>query len=86
MMNHSTKDKSDILKGLFVIVILLSHLFNRTGIESALGLGLVYTALGYLGVSVFLFISGLGSALFRNIFRARVSVYFSEESFLYYRE
>ena len=61
-MELLSKNNSDCLKGIFAIAILLSHLCGRTGIGSLIGLGPIYTALGYWAVSVFLFISGYGLA------------------------
>ena len=59
-MNRFTLTQTNSLKGLFAIGVVLSHLCSRTGLGSSIGLGPIYTALGYWGVSVFLFISGFG--------------------------
>ena len=61
-MELLSKKNSDCLKGIFAIAILFHHLCGRTGIGSTIGLGPIYTALGYWAVSVFLFISGYGLA------------------------
>lgn len=61
------KQKADSLKGIFAIAILLCHLCGRTGIGSQIGLGPIYTAMGYWSVSVFFCISGYGLAYsFKN--------------------
>lgn len=54
------KQQTDSLKGIFAIMVVLSHLFSRCGLGANIGLGPIYTALEYWGVSVFLFISGYG--------------------------
>lgn len=61
-MELLSKNNSDSLKGIFSIAVLLCHLCGRTGLGSQIGLGSIYTAMGYLSVSVFFCISGYGLA------------------------
>ena len=56
------KGNTDCLKGIFAVAILLCHLCGRTGIGSSIGLGPIYTAMGYLSVAIFLVLSGYGLA------------------------
>lgn len=57
---HFYRDQTECLKGIFAICVVISHLCSRTGLGANLGIGPIYTALGYWSVSVFLFISGFG--------------------------
>lgn len=54
------KQQTDSLKGIFAIMVVLCHVCSRCGLGANIGLGPIYTALGYWGVSIFLFISGYG--------------------------
>lgn len=56
------KGNTDCLKGIFAVAILLCHLCGRTGVGSSIGLGPIYTAMGYLSVAIFLVLSGYGLA------------------------
>lgn len=60
MNQNFSRSQTDCLKGVFAIGILICHLCSRTGLGSSVGLGPIYTALGYLSVSVFMFITGFG--------------------------
>lgn len=55
-----SRSQTECLKGIFALGIVICHLCSRTGLGSSIGLGPIYTALGYWGVSIFLFISGYG--------------------------
>lgn len=54
------KNQTNHLKGIFAIGVVVCHLCSKTGLTSSIGLGPIYTALGYWSVSVFMFISGYG--------------------------
>lgn len=61
-----TKEQSKPLKGLFAIVVLLHHTYQKMDICQNLPfVDYFMRSLGYLGVGVFLFISGYG--LFRSL-------------------
>ena len=51
---------SSCLKGILACMVLLCHLYGRVGFFSRTPLGAVFTAFGYLAVSVFFFLSGFG--------------------------
>ena len=57
---YLSRSNTDCLKGICAIMVVLCHVCSRTGIGSALGLGPIYTAFGYWGVSGFMFMSGYG--------------------------
>lgn len=59
-MGAFNKQQTDGLKGLFAIGVIIHHICLGSGIGNNYGLGPIYNALGYCGVSVFLFISGYG--------------------------
>ena len=61
--DYLSKDNSDCLKGIFAIAILICHLFGKKGFGISLGLGPIFTSLGYLSVAIFLFSSGYGLAI-----------------------
>ena len=65
-MTYLEKQNTDCLKGLCAIAVVISHLCSQTGIGSSLGLGAIYSALGYLAVSVFFALSGYGLAFSYN--------------------
>ncbi len=48
------------LKGLFAVLILIHHLYQYSGIITNEYIGMLLQSLGYLSVSVFLFLSGYG--------------------------
>ena len=60
MNQNFSRSQTDCLKGVFAIGILICHLCSRTGLGASVGLGPIYSALGYLSVSVFMFITGFG--------------------------
>lgn len=64
MLRHRTeylsKNNLDCLKGIFAIAIIICHLFSKTKFGVDFGLGPIFTSLGYLSVSIFLFSSGYG--------------------------
>lgn len=60
MKQNFSRAQTECLKGVFALGIVICYLCSRTGLGSSVGLGLIYTALGYWGVSVFLFITGFG--------------------------
>lgn len=60
MKQNFSRSQTECLKGVFALGIVICHLCSRTGLGSSVGLGPIYTALGYWGVSVFLFITGFG--------------------------
>ncbi len=53
-------DVSNCLKGIFAVMVLISHLHGRVGIFSSSILGTLFSAFGYLAVSGFFFLSGYG--------------------------
>ena len=65
-MAYLDKQNTDCLKGLCAMAVVISHLCSQTGIGSSLGLGAIYSALGYLAVSVFFALSGYGLAFSYN--------------------
>ena len=56
------KEKTETLKGLFSLAVLLCHVCSRSGVGANWGLGPIYTAMGFLSVSVFFSLSGYGLA------------------------
>lgn len=60
MKQNFSRSQTECLKGVFALGIVICHLCSRTGLGASVGLGPIYTALGYWGVSVFLFITGFG--------------------------
>ena len=64
MLRHRTeylsKNNLDCLKCVFAFAIIICHLFSKTKFGVDLGLGPIFTSLGYLSVSIFLFSSGYG--------------------------
>lgn len=58
--NYLSRSDTDCFKGLCAIMVVLCHLCARTGIGASIGLGPIYSALGYWGVSGFMFMSGYG--------------------------
>ena len=60
MKQNFSRSQTECLKGVFALGIVSCHLCSRTGLGSSVGLGPIYTALGYWGVSVFMFITGFG--------------------------
>ena len=57
---YLSKSNSDCLKGLFALAIIVCHLFAKKGFGISLGLGPIFSSLGYLSVAIFLFASGYG--------------------------
>lgn len=56
-----TKEQSKSIKGLFAIVVLLHHIYQKMDIcQNMQFVDYFMRSLGYLGVSVFLFVSGYG--------------------------
>lgn len=55
-----TKHDTQAVKGLMAIIILSHHIYQRVPAPDATWLDYIFRSLGYLGVSVFLFISGYG--------------------------
>ena len=55
-----SRENTNHLKGGFALGVVLHHLCSLTGVGASIGLGPIYTALGYWCVSVFMFISGFG--------------------------
>ena len=53
MNQNFSRSQTDCLKGVFAIGILICHLCSRTGLGSSVGLGPIYTALGYLSFYVY---------------------------------
>ena len=58
--NYLSHSNTDCLKGICAIMVVLGHVCSRTGLGAVLGLGPIYTAFGYWGVSGFMFVSGYG--------------------------
>lgn len=58
--SYLEKGNTDCFKGLCAAMVVLCHLCSRTGIGEGNGLGPIFSALGYLGVSGFMFMSGFG--------------------------
>lgn len=48
-----SREQTNHLKGLFALCVVLHHLCSLTGVGAPVGLGPIYTALGYWSVSVF---------------------------------
>ena len=57
---YLTRSHTDCFKGLCAIMVVLCHVCSRTGIGASVGLGPIYSAFGYWGVSGFMFLSGYG--------------------------
>lgn len=55
-----SKQDTDNLKGIFVCMVLISHLSARVGLFSNSLLGTMFSACGYLAVAGFFFVSGYG--------------------------
>lgn len=60
-------DDSIILKGIFANTVLLHHLNQNTAVLNGCFLDNIFQTLGYLSVSVFLFLSGYGLTVTYNI-------------------
>ena len=58
--NYLSRNNTDCLKGICAIMVVLCHVCARIGIGAGVGLGPIFTAFGYLGVSGFMFMSGFG--------------------------
>lgn len=58
--NYLSRENTDCFKGICAMMVVLCHVCSRTGVGSGIGLGPIYSALGYLGVSGFMFMSGYG--------------------------
>lgn len=58
--NYLSRKNTDCLKGVCAVMVVLCHVCARTGIGASIGLGPIYSAFGYLGVSGFMFMSGYG--------------------------
>lgn len=67
-----SREQTNHLKGLFALCVVLHHLCSLTGVGAPVGLGPIYTALGYWSVSVFFFISGFGLLFQYQRFRGGV--------------
>jgi probable poly-beta-1,6-N-acetyl-D-glucosamine export protein len=59
-VNYLSRENTNILKGICAVMVVLHHVCSRTGTFSEIGLGPIYTAMGYWAVSVFMFVSGYG--------------------------
>lgn len=57
---YLSKETSNSLKGLFAIAVMVCHLFGKRGFGIDIGLGPIFTSLGYLSVAFFLFCTGYG--------------------------
>lgn len=57
---YLTRSNTDCFKGICAIMVVLCHVCSRTGIGASIGLGPIYSAFGYWGVSGFMFMSGYG--------------------------
>lgn len=55
-----SKKQTNILKGLFAVCVLIHHLYQYTWVISGAVAAIILESLGYLSVSVFLFLSGYG--------------------------
>ncbi len=58
--DYLAKENSNCLKFIFSIAVVLCHLFAYEPFGESYGIGVIFTALGYLSVSIFLFFSGYG--------------------------
>lgn len=58
--NYISKENTDCLKGLFAVAVVLCHIYGRRPFGASFGIGVLFTALGYLSVAAFLFFSGYG--------------------------
>lgn len=59
-LNYLSKENTDCLKGIFSIFVVICHMRSRILILNDTLLGALCTAMGYLSVSVFFFVSGYG--------------------------
>lgn len=57
---YLSKNHTDCLKGIMASLVLMCHLRGRMPVLNDTVIGSLFTALGYLSVSVFFFISGYG--------------------------
>lgn len=58
--NYLSRENTDCFKGICAMMVVLCHVCSRTGVGATIGLGPIYSALGYWGVSGFMFMSGYG--------------------------
>lgn len=58
--NFLSRQTTNSLKGLFALMVLISHLHARVEIFSSSVIGTAFSACGYLAVSGFFFVSGYG--------------------------
>lgn len=67
-IDYLSRETTDCLKGICALMIVLCHVCSRTGIGVSIGLGPILNAIGYCGVSGFMFVSGYGlsCSLLRN--------------------
>ena len=55
-------ETTNCLKGIFAIIVVIHHLYQRTDIINNSVLGVLFQSLGCLSVSIFFFLSGYGIA------------------------
>ncbi|WP_415277187.1 acyltransferase family protein [Clostridium perfringens] len=60
MKNYLSKDNTDCLKGIFAIFIVVHHCRAQMSSLNNTVVGMILTALGYLSVAIFYFLSGYG--------------------------
>ena len=60
MISFLSKERTLALRGLLALMVLICHLHGRVKLFSNSILGTLFTAFGYLAVSVFFFLSGYG--------------------------
>lgn len=59
-LNWLSKDQTDCLKGIFAVLVLLHHVRAQMSCLNDTIIGMIFTAMGFLSVGVFLFFSGYG--------------------------
>ncbi len=57
---YLSKDNCDSIKGIFAVFVVTSHCRNNMASLNDSILGMIFTAMGYLSVAMFLFISAYG--------------------------
>ena len=59
--DYLSKDRTDCLRGIFALFVVMHHLYQNTGLFSEnTVLSMIFSLMGYLSVSVFFFLSGYG--------------------------
>lgn len=77
-----SKKQSNVLKGTFAVCVLLHHIYQYTTLFSGTILGIALENLGYLSVSVFLFLSGYGLMVSRQNNESRYMTNFARNKIL----